>query len=463
MSKTRLLPLALVGTIAVLVSGCTAVEQTEEDPAAWASRQDHVSSAELIPYDDGDGDGDASLSVVLDEGLDDETVHAVVDAFKAHFDGTTGAPSIEVDVDGFRGHVFPAKVGDDPELRRALWLRADGRATSYGDRYRSKAVSHPVVTAPAAVVAQLALDYDDAVPHDGEVRYTMSVESADGTAGVQWDSSVSLGFGIDEEAVGSLAALQERYPGTTGWIDTVGTETTGAVHFSSADVTLDAVAAGGLVDPKPFVRLELGWGPARGDAPTFAGAFSDPAVRAALQAVSAIDGVTELRSEAPGSGRAVSVTVDSVAAFEGVRGYAARSGTHLTVRLLRAPVLFNRFADPVFSVRTDAPPARLDAFRTVVDLPGIRALKLSEKTGYLVVDGDATDRELEATFASLLRLPGPYASTVVAVAVPRPYGADAESALGTLARGTGAVLTVDDPVHDDLVARISAAWTTAAG
>lgn len=441
-------------TAILVTAGCSS-SGSREDPAAWAGGQDHVAAAELVPYDD--PSQGTFLRITLDDGLPDATVEAVVHDVKAHFDDESDPPSIDVDVDGFQASVFPGLVTfsdgvSDPDLDRALWLRADGRATTYGDLFHSTVSSHPRVIAAAADVAQLAIDFDAAVTHEHDVRYSTSVESADGTAGVEWTTSTGLGFGLDPDVVGVFAELQRAHPGTTGWLTSDGVGWKAFVDVVPDEVPLAAVTTGTLVDASVFTTLELGWGPARAAADQFAQVFGEPGLRRVLDDLRSLDGVAEIGEEG--------VVVRNGTALAAVRAYAARTDAEFRISLLRRPVLYDYPTDPVLTTDTYDPATITAAYTAIADLPGIARLELTESSsfGNLRVDDQVTASELQTAFTALAAPPAPYAETRVYASVPGDYGHDDEVALGTADADGFTPAPAAAQEHPDLLDRVEQAW-----
>lgn len=115
-------------------------------------------------------DGRIVLTVV--KGLPDKDIRALVE--KIEHDSKAFDSSIELVVDGHHGRFYPSPSTDaEVDLERALWLRKDGRATA-----STYSASGMIVTAPAPVVAAVALGFDQVVPSP-EGRRTHRVESAD--------------------------------------------------------------------------------------------------------------------------------------------------------------------------------------------------------------------------------------------------------------------------------------------
>ncbi|GAA1560747.1 hypothetical protein [Kribbella lupini] len=240
-----------LGTVAVgvalgLVAGCSAMTPAQER-MHWLSQLDGVERAQLVQ----DGE-DEQILLTLVKQLPQGDVKALVDKVKREFRSYDEDyhRSIEVDLDGFHGRFYPStSTKNDADLARALWLREDGRATAsaYG-------ASGLVITAPAQVVAAVALGMDGAVTPD-DARRTHRVEAADRRVVVEW--TTARDFRLDREATQEFANLQARYPGLTGWIKCP--ERRAGIYFAASDLTLDALLA---APPKAalFDRLELGWG-----------------------------------------------------------------------------------------------------------------------------------------------------------------------------------------------------------
>lgn len=375
-------------TAAAALTACSDGEQqpaveTIEDVAG-------VSAVRAVTW--ADDPGSTYLEVTLDDDLSEDDVREVVDDIKSEFDDD-GAPdpgSLQVVVGDFRAGVYPRHSGienPDPDLERALWLREDGRATWFGpgphfrpgDRL-SRSGTRPLTIAPAADVLALALDLEAAVSTENEVRRSYLVGSPDGSVRVQWSNYPGT---LDHGAVEQLVAVQERYPGTTGWYDDSTPDA--GVHFDDDDLTLAQTITRGpdLLDGLPY--SEVGWGPLR--AATFAelGRMARD-LGPALGRLRAMGGVRAVT--------AAGVQVEDLATLDEVR----RLLPDETVQLVREPSLFiGSEPDPVIEAGSYTEPSLLRLWKQLAQVDGFRSIR-----GGLVLESDISDADL-ARLSALLR------------------------------------------------------------
>jgi hypothetical protein len=368
-----------------------------------------------VPY--ADDPASAYLRVTLDDGLDEAGVRTAVDGLEDGFDEDV-PDSVQVVFDAFSALVHPGQVDTaDPDLERALWLRADGRATWFGPgpHFRpgdalSRSGTNPLVLAPATDVVQLALDLDAAVPGVDEVRRSFAVGSPDGSMRVQWSNYPT---GLDRDALSAFATLQGELPGTTGWYDD--SEGTVGVHVDPAALALDEWLERGpeLVAGLP-VR-EVGWGPLRAES------FQDlrelgAEVRPVLGGLLAAPGVRAVTHEG--------VQVEDLATLDVVRRLLPEE----TFSVVREPSDLIGFApDPVVSIR-DVMKARTQyVLRQVVDLDGVRQL-----AGSLVLEADISDEVLLEVLGLLKETGIDEAGLPVQVGIAPIYRVSEAPTLGTL-------------------------------
>ena len=358
----------LAAVLALMLTACSSDDN--DDHQAFLGGIDGVARVAWVPWADNDpGEDDRYLQVTLAGGLSDEQVRAVVEEIKDHYDDEDAADpgTLQVVFDSFSAGIYPRQSGvgnPDPDFERALWLRADGRAESYGPgphfhpgTYLSRSGTRPLVIAPAAEVAQLALDYDAAVPTTDEVRRSHMVGSADGTMRVIWEQSEGLHRALDRDQLAVFAALQADRPGTTGWYD--GQESSAGVHFDPTGLSWAELRDHGeqLVAGLPI--REVGWGPLR--APTVAALVRQlrrPAVRERVVALSRIPGVREYDR--------VRVAVTDRSSYDAVRRLLRRDGDRITrIALVRGTSPYiDHDVEPVFE-EPAAPGADVEALHHV--------------------------------------------------------------------------------------------------
>lgn len=291
----------VLGAILLLLGGALVITGRSSDSdlpgdvdtvVEWLEDRDHVGWVETT----NDDSLRTGLVVHVAKGADDSEVWDLVDDFQGARTIHNARADIDytIDVDGFVAHLAThAPSGDEPraendgDLVRALWLRADGRAISVG---AGDAISTSVrVVAPAPDVAQLALDLDDLGVDTGD---SIRVEAPDRSVGIQW--TTRLDFGLDTAAVKELVALQERFPGTRGWVEGVAFESSSGIVFSPDDLSLEVLRRDldRLVPRRTGDRrLSVGWGVLLADHDQFRDQSADAETRRAYVALSRIRGV----------------------------------------------------------------------------------------------------------------------------------------------------------------------------
>lgn len=440
-----------LGTVAVgvalgLVAGCS-----EKDPAQerlrWLSGLDGVERAELVQ----DGE-DERILLTLVKQLPQGDVKALADKvkreFRSHDDGYYS--SIEVELDGFRGRFYPStSTKNDADLARALWLREDGRATAstYG-------ASGLVITAPAQVVAAVALGVDGAVASE-DGRRTHRVESSDRRVVVEWTDSLKLGFRLDRRATQEFADLQARYAGLTGWIE--GPEQRAGIYFAAPDLPLATLLA---APPKAevFGKVELGWGLVRAPHTVFAKAFT-PQVRALTAELAKFPGVASLDvRDDEGEPDPASVTVKDRA------GYVATVTTlrrlwdsYLPIQLIRGPSPYvGRPREPVFRTSAYDQDREFRIHAALADLAGLVRVQIGPEAANLIILPDISDPDLTAALRAMAQLP---ATTTIRLYAS--YGADETrlTPLGSIVkRKYSGVDPVPPAVGPALISRLTATW-----
>lgn len=446
----RSLPLLLAASLtAVALTACSDADEVRE-AVATIEDVDGVSGVRELTWAD---DVDSTyLEVTLDDGLSERQVRDTVDDIKTEFDGDRAADpgSLQVVFDGFRAGVYPRHSGienPDPDFERALWLREDGRATGFGpgphfrpDDRLSRSGTSPLAIAPAADVFRLALDLEAEVSTENEVRRSYAVGSPDGSVRVQWSNYPGT---LDRDDVEQLAALQERYPGTTGWYDD-GKPDAG-VHFDDDDLTLAQTVARGPDLLDGLLYTEVGWGPLR--APTFPElGRTARELGPALARLRAMDGVRAVTSDG--------VQVEDLATLDAVRRLLPEE----TVQLVREPNDLIGFApDPVFEIGFWTEPQLIPLWRQVAAIDGVRQINPA-----LVIESDISDASLDRLFGLLAPrlLPGDLVPITVGEA---PIFRVSDGAV--VGRLDGVTFTPEPvlrpPVTDDLADRVAAAWSAA--
>jgi hypothetical protein len=445
-----------MGVALGLVAGCS------KDPGAasqsrleWLGGLDGVERAELVKDGD-DADADSELILLtLVKRLPQDDVRSLVDKIKREFRGHDEGynRSIEVDLDGFRGQFYPSSsTKSDADLGRALWLREDGRATS--SAYGSSGL---LITAPAKVVAAVALGVDAAVPSE-DVRRTHRVESADRQVVVEWTDSPTLGFRLDRAAAQEFAGLQARYPGLTGWIKTP--ELSAGVYFAASDIELDALLA---APPKAgkFGKLELGWGLVRAPQTVFAAAFT-PQVRKLVAELAKFPGVTGLQiRDEDGKAEPESVTVKDRA------GYLAAVTTlrrvwdsYFRIELIRKPSRYvGRPGAAVFSTSAFHQGTEFRINSAVADLLGVVKVEVGPYAANLIITQTITGPDLTKSLQAIALLPAAHKISLYA-----SQGVDDSGVIG-LGRIVNRKYVPANPapaaVDPALISRLTITWARA--
>lgn len=447
----RALP-AVVATLLLLpglLAGCSGAadgDTDEQQVVHWLDERPDVASVR---------EQGEHVVVRLEEGRTDDEVWEFVDDFQEHVAPLHELATYRVDVDGFAAALSPVPLGNrarseaEGDLVRALWFRADGRATAVTD---GAAVSvSTLVTAPAADVAALALDLQDlGIDTDDSIR----VQSPDGSMGVQW--SDRLDFGVDLAALRSMVALQDRFPGIRGWITGVTGATRVGVVFSPGDLSLDRLRqeSARLVPWLDRDRDALGWGTFVSSPAALREATRDPAVRAAYVALAAVPGLARARY--------VDVLATDLASFRAARRVLAahpRVGLRSIAYAPAPATTLGEDRDPVFETTLDLSPERLASYETVIELPDV--LEVVPHTGRLVLAAGIDDDQLRTALDVVRDLAPPESGLTVVLAAARtglrrmvgstelaPDGSAGER--GEAAR--------DLPRDDALLDRVEAAW-----
>lgn len=426
-------------------------DDEQQDAITIVEEVDGVASARAVTWSD---DPESTyLRIVLEDGLSEQQVRDAVDDLKTGFDpaGAPDAGSLQVVFDEFSAGVYPRHSGienPDPDLERALWLREDGRATWFGPgpHFRpgqrlSRSGTSPLAIVPAADVLEVALDLEAEVPTDNEVRRSYAVGSPDGALRVHWSNYPGT---LDRAGLEALRAVQEQYPGTTGYFDNDPRAI--AVHLDDDDLSLPrALAVGpGLIDR--FLVSEVGWGPLRAETFTELGRRARE-LGPALARLRALDGVRAVTSDG--------VQVDDLATLDVVR----RLLPDETVQLVREPNDLLGFApDPVLEVGSYTDPALVPLWRQVSRLDGVRQINPA-----LVLETDIPDADLRRLFALLRPRVGPGVRMPITVGEAPIYRIGDGAVLGELDGGGGftPAATLLPPATDDLVDRIADAWAAA--
>lgn len=440
---------------ALVLAGCSGTESRtgQEKVVHWLDERPDVASV----HERGE-----RLVVRLEEGRTDDQVWDFVDAFQAYADdlGDLGdRGSYRLDVDGFDAGLPPTERGGrsrseaEGDLVRALWLRADGRATAVTD---GAAVSvSTLVTAPAADVAALALDLQSLDVDTGD---SIRVQSADSSMGVQW--STRLDFGVDVAALRAMVALQRRFPGTAGWIDGVVGATRVGVVFSPRDISLADLReqAGRLVPWLDRERDAIGWGTLITSPRELRSATADPATRAAYVALAAVPGLAPSRY--------VDALATDLAGFRAARrvlaahpraglrslGYAPAPSPHL-----------GQDRDLVVETSTGETPSRLTSYEKVMELPDV--VGVVPHAGRLELAAGIDDEQLRSALTVMRELaPREAPLTVLLVAsrtgVRRWVGTTELAPDGRVRRGEAAD---EERLDGDLLQRVETTWTQLAG
>ncbi len=441
----------LVALVALSLLGVALVASLTEDRAmADPADVDGVADVRRVAWAD---DPDSTyLRIVLEDGLSEQEVRDAVDDVKTGYDDEDAPDpgSLQVVFDEFSAGVFPRHVSTehpDPDLERALWLREDGRATWFGpgDQFRpgdrlSRSGTSPLVIAPAADVVDLALDLDAAFPATDEVRRSFAIGSQDGAMRVQFSNYPAV---LDRSGLEAFQALQERYPGTTGWLD--GGEGA-AVHLSDADVTLPQALARGRDLLDGLLVTEVGWGPLRARTFPELGRMARD-LGPALARLRAMPGVRAVSSEG--------VQVDDVTTLDAVR----RLLPDETVLLVREPNDLIGFPpDPVLEVGSWTEPELLALWREAVAIDGLRQINPS-----LVVETDITDADLARLFALVKPRLGPDDTLPLYAGEAPIYRVSDLTYVGDLV-GDGSLAPPGDPVSPqaaDLGERFAGPWADA--
>ncbi|SDD25240.1 hypothetical protein SAMN04489747_0553 [Auraticoccus monumenti] len=394
----------LVAGVLLAVAACTSSPEDDEARARqraveWLGEQSSVERAVVEPTVHED-DAEDWIRVETTAGLPDADVLALVDQMQdrvhSHdrYDDT-----VLLSVDGFETLLYPSS--GHQVLHPALWLRGDGRAESgaVGD-YPSY-----VVTAAPCNVFRLVGDYDEEA--GPQPRATRVVQSADGTARVQWTRADELGMQLPRAAVGQLVDLCAQHPGTRGWVEGVTgdiEEVSGGVLLDPGDIGLDEVLADveSLVDPSAFSQpLILGWGGLRAGADVFADTFRGERREWAEIALDA--GADGVLGPPEGDGQREpairQVQVSDLGAWGAVhdRLYETAGNQYLPIHLFRG----RPAEDAVSTVReihSSSPLPAGSTTRTLVsEVAAVAALRQVSTVPVirLVVEGSASDADLD--------------------------------------------------------------------
>jgi hypothetical protein len=443
------------GVVLGLVTGCTSnsPEHASADRLEWLRGLDGVAKAELVtsPVEA----EDELIRLTLTERLPDPDVTALVDKikreFRAHDEGYLRG--IDVAIDGYQGSFYPStSTKGDADLGRALWLRRDGRATAstYG-------ASGLIVTAPAAVVASVALGFDQAVPRE-DARRTHRVESADRQVVVEWTDSPRSGFRLDRTATQHFVDLQSKYRGLTGWI--AGPDRRAGVYFAAADIGLDALIAAvpTLVPANLFGEVELGWGPVRAPQAVFATAFT-PQVRTVVAHLMKIPGVTGIHIDEDGD--LSSVTVKDRAGYVAVTAIPRQvRDAYLSIELIRRPSRnVGRPGQAVFRGSVFDTGRKFRIYAAIADLLGVTEVQTGPKSANLTIAADITDLDLATALKAMAELPAENPINLSVSDGPDDVGITPIGRI--LNRKYVARQPHPDKIDPALISRLDAAWTRA--
>lgn len=445
--------LLLLVAAALVLAGCSGTEGgggDQEKVARWLDDRPDVASVR---------ERGEHLVVRLEKGRTDEQVWDFVDDFQAFADDLRDRGSYRLDVDGFDAYLPPFERGRrsrsdaEGDLVRALWFRADGRASAVTDG-ASVSVS-TLVTAPADDVAALALDLQSLdVDTDDSIR----VQSADGSMGVQW--STRLDFRADVATLRAVVALQRRFPGTRGWIDGVVGATRVGVVFSPGDISLDDLRtqAARLVPWLDRDRDAIGWGTLVTTPRALPGATKDPATRAAYVALAGVPGLAPARY--------VDALATDLAAFRAARRVLAAHPRAGLRSLGYAPVpaaFLGRDRDLVVETSVEETPSRLASYEKVMVLPDV--VEVVPHTGRLELAVGIDDEQLRTALTEMREIVPSGATITVSLAASRTglrrwVGSTELAADGTVRRDEAAD---EERLDDDLLQRVETTWTDLVG
>lgn len=448
--------LLLLVAAALVTTGCSGAGAgtDAQQVVHWLDERPDVASVQ---------ERDGRVVVRLDEGRTDEQVWDFVEDFQAYAGPLDDVGDYRLDVDGYDAYLAPVVWGEkdraetDGALVRALWLRADGRATAVTDGAPYSVST--LVTAPAEDVVGLALDLQQAgVDTDDSIR----VASADATMAVQW--TTRLDFGADVTTLRHLAALQRRFPHTRGWLSGIAGESEVGVVFSPRDISLDVLRRDHrrLVPWLTGPRAAIGWGTLLTDPGSLAEATADPGTRAAYADLAAVPGLVPSAS--------VDALATDLASLRAARRVlAAHPGAGLG-SLGYAPVpapFVGHERDAVFEVAARLPRERWAAYEKVAGLPGV--LEVTPHVGRLVLAAGIDDAQVRAALDVVRTLdPRPAAddvtTTVLVAAEPRGVrrwlGSTELAGDGTAVRGDAGP---DERRDDATLERVEAAWADLVG
>ncbi|MEV5003408.1 hypothetical protein [Nocardioides sp. LML1-1-1.1] len=445
--------LLLLVAAALVLSGCSGAEgggTDQQKVVRWLDERPDVASVQ---------EQDDQVVVRLEEGRTDDQVWDFVDDFGAYAAPLHALSGFRIDVDGFAAYLPPVGRGSrsrsdaQGDLVRALWFRADGRATAVTDG-ASVSVS-TLVTAPAADVAALALDLQALDVDTGD---SIRVQSADGTMGVQW--STRLDFGVDVAALRAMVALQQRFPGTGGWINGVVGATRVGVVFSPRDISLDDLReqAARLVPWLDRDKDAVGWGTLVTSPRGLRDATKDPATRAAYVALAAVPGLAPARY--------VDVLATDLAGFRAARRVLAahpRAGLR-SLGYAPAPAPFlGQDRDLVVETSADETPSRLASYEKVMALPDV--IGVVSHAGRLELAAGIDDEQLRSALAVMRELVPREATITVSLAASRTgvrrwVGSTELAPDGKVRRGEAAD---EERLDDDLLQRVETTWTELVG
>lgn len=451
-----------------LTAGCGHVTGPEK-VADWLSDRSDVASVEVLPTAD---DGDEQVRVHLASGRTDDEVWDFVADFESvaeDADVITDA-SYDLDVDGFVAYLpsYEPSEGETrtqahAELVQALWLRDDGRATSMDD---GSAVSvETLVTAPARDVAAVVLGL---AATGADTGASIRVSSPDGSVAVEW--TTRMDFAPDLAAVRALAALQRRYPATTGWVDGIRGESRTGVVFSPDDISLVAVRRRHATLVPAALRgekAEIGWGVAVSDVVSFLDMTQGAAVRRTWEAVSAVPGAVPV-GLATLDGDVGATDLVSLRALRRVILAHPHGLVHDIAYTPRPPRFVGHGRDAVFVVPAESRPDVAAAYESLVGLTGLERFQAYGR--WIEVREDVDEAQLRTILTTMLTLaplgdpraarPQPEGVAAVTVVVVDPATGDVQQAVVELAPdGTAGHRTVGSQTAPPAtVDRIEAVW-----